>query len=80
MLVPTLVMGVLALMLLYPGCRAGGGQHVQGMNSALLLMLPGNHLLFLSFIVAGEDGKYLRVSSPRGSDCPCFFRKHGVSA
>jgi hypothetical protein len=80
MLIPTVVTGMLALILLWLGCPAGGGQHVQGMKSALLLMLPGGHLLFLAFMVAGEAGKRLRVSSPRRSDCSCFFRRYGVSA
>lgn len=53
MLYPTLFMGALALILLYIGYRQGGGQHVMGMKSALILMVQILPLLFCAFVVAG---------------------------
>ena len=53
MLVPTMVMGVLAFVLLYLGYRAGGGQHLAGTRRAVNMMISILPLLCCAFIVAG---------------------------
>ena len=53
MLIPTIIMGVIAITLLYIGYQKGGGEHILGLKSAgnlLLLIIP---LLIFAFIVAG---------------------------
>ena len=76
MRIRTLVRGVLALIVLWLGCRTSGGEHAGGMKWALFLMLQSIPLLFLSFMVAEEARRHLRVFSPLSSDCPRFFRRH----
>lgn len=53
MLVPTLVMGVLAAVLLIVGYSGGEGQHVSGLKSGLQMTVTILPLLLFAFIVAG---------------------------
>jgi len=53
MLVPTIIMGVLALILLYIGYSKGEGQHITGLKSALNMIIDILPLLIFAFIVAG---------------------------
>ena len=53
MLIPTIVMGLLALILLFIGYSKGQGQHVTGLKLALGTMLQILPLLIFAFIVAG---------------------------
>lgn len=53
MLIPTIIMGVIAVALLYIGYQRGGGAHVIGLKSAGNLLLQILPLLIFAFIVAG---------------------------
>lgn len=53
MLIPTLVMGFLAIVLVIVGWQRGEGQHIAGIKSAALLTLQILPLLLFAFIVAG---------------------------
>ncbi len=53
MLIPTIIMGVLAIVLLYIGYQRGGGEHVVGLKSAGNLLLQILPLLIFAFIVGG---------------------------
>jgi uncharacterized membrane protein YraQ (UPF0718 family) len=53
MIVPTIIMGVLAVVLIYLGYHKGQGQHVNGMKSAVDMTIEILPLLILAFIVAG---------------------------
>ena len=53
MLVPTIVMGVIAIILLIIGYQRGGGEHILGLKSAGNLLLQIAPLLIFAFIVAG---------------------------
>ncbi len=53
MLIPTIIMGVLAIALLYIGYQKGGGEHLVGLKSAGNLLLQITPLLIFAFIVAG---------------------------
>ena len=53
MLVPTIVMGVLAAVLLIAGYARGEGQHLEGMRSALCMTVSVLPLLLFAFVVAG---------------------------
>ena len=53
MLIPTLIMGVIAIALLYSGHQRGGGEHIVGLKSAGNLLLQITPLLILAFIIAG---------------------------
>ena len=53
MLIPTIIMGVIAIALLYIGYQRGGGEHVAGLKSAGKLLLEIIPLLIFAFIVAG---------------------------
>jgi len=53
MLIPTLIMGVIAVALLYIGYQRGGGEHVVGLKSAGNLLLQIIPLLIFAFIVGG---------------------------
>lgn len=53
MLIPTIVMGVLAVILLAIGYYQGQGQHIRGLQSGLTMTLEILPLLILAFIVAG---------------------------
>ncbi len=53
MLIPTIIMGVVAVVLLYIGYQRGGGEHLIGLRSAGNLLLQIIPLLVLAFIAAG---------------------------
>jgi len=53
MLIPTIIMGVLAIALLYIGYQKGGGEHIVGLKSASNLLVQIIPLLIFAFIVAG---------------------------
>ena len=53
MLIPTIIMGVLAIVLLYIGYQKGGGEHILGLKSAGDMVLQIIPLLIFAFIVAG---------------------------
>ncbi len=53
MLIPTIIMGVLAVILLFIGYYKGQGQHISGMRSALNMTVGILPLLVFAFIVAG---------------------------
>jgi len=53
MLVPMIIMGVIAVVLLFIGYQRGGGEHIMGLKSAGNLLLQIAPLLIFAFIVAG---------------------------
>jgi len=53
MLIPTIVMAVLAIVLVYLVYRRGGGEYVIGLKTAGSLLLEITPLLIFAFIVAG---------------------------
>ena len=53
MLIPTIIMGVIALVLLFIGYQKGGGEHILGLKAAGSLLLQIVPLLIFAFIVAG---------------------------
>ncbi|UCF78167.1 MAG: permease [Candidatus Eiseniibacteriota bacterium] len=53
MLVPTIVLGALAIALFFIGYSRGEGQHIVGMKSALRLTIDILPMLAFAFIVAG---------------------------
>ena len=53
MLIPTIIMGVIAIALFYIGYQKGGGEHLVGLKSAGNLLLQIVPLLIFAFIVAG---------------------------
>jgi uncharacterized membrane protein YraQ (UPF0718 family) len=53
MLIPTIIMAVLAIALLYIGYHKGQGEHVTGLKSALNMIVQILPLLVFAFIVAG---------------------------
>jgi uncharacterized protein len=53
MLIPTVVMGTIALILLYVGYQKGGGQHLAGLKITADLLLEITPLLIFTFIIAG---------------------------
>ena len=53
MLIPTIIMGVIAIVLLFIGYQKGGGEHILGLKSAGNLLLQITPLLIFAFIVAG---------------------------
>ncbi len=53
MLVPTIIMGVLAIALLAAGFYKGEGQHVEGLKSAGQMTFEILPLLIFAFIIAG---------------------------
>jgi len=53
MLVPTIIMGVIAVALLTYGWLNGKGQHVTGLHSAARMTLEVLPLLIFAFIIAG---------------------------
>jgi uncharacterized membrane protein YraQ (UPF0718 family) len=53
MLIPTIIMAALAIVLLAIGYSKGEGQHVQGLNSGLKMIVEIIPLLLFAFIVAG---------------------------
>jgi uncharacterized membrane protein YraQ (UPF0718 family) len=53
MIIPTTVMGVLAVTLLFIGYYKGEGQHIVGVKSALAMIVEILPLLVFAFVVAG---------------------------
>ena len=53
MLIPTIIMGVIAIILLFIGYQRGGGEHILGLKTAGNLLLQIAPLLIFAFIVAG---------------------------
>jgi uncharacterized membrane protein YraQ (UPF0718 family) len=53
MLIPTIIMGVLALSLVLIGYFKGGGRHISGLKSAFNMTIKVLPLLIFAFIVAG---------------------------
>ena len=53
MLIPTIVMGVIAIALLVIAYQRGGGEHILGLKSAGNLLLQIIPLLIFAFILAG---------------------------
>jgi len=53
MFVPTLIMGALAIILLFIGYSKGEGQHIMGVKSALNMTVEILPLLVFAFIIAG---------------------------
>ena len=53
MFLPTVIMGVLAVVLLFIGYYKGQGQHITGVRISLNMVLGILPLLFFAFIVAG---------------------------
>ena len=53
MLIPTIVMGVMAIALLIIGYQKGGGEHIIGLKSAGSLLLQITPLLIFAVILAG---------------------------
>jgi len=53
MLIPTIIMGIIAFILLLIAYYRGQGQHIAGIRRALNIMVEIIPLLILSFIVAG---------------------------
>ena len=53
MLIPTIIMGVIAIILLFIGYQKGGGEHILGLKSAGNILLQIIPLLLFALIVAG---------------------------
>ena len=53
MLIPTIIMGVIAIVLLFIGYQKGGGEHILGLKTAGNILLQIVPLLIFAFIVAG---------------------------
>ena len=53
MLIPTIIMGVIAIVLLFIGYQRGGGEHILGLKSAGNLLIQIAPLLIFAFIIAG---------------------------
>lgn len=53
MLVPTVVMGILAIVLVVVGYQKGDGQHVEGLKSAWNMGLAILPMLIFAFVIAG---------------------------
>ncbi len=53
MLLPTIVMGIIAVIMLYIGYQRGGGAHIAGLKITGNLLLEITPLLIFSFIIAG---------------------------
>ena len=53
MLIPTIIMGVIAIVLLFIGYQKGGGEHILGLRTAGSLLIQITPLLICAFILAG---------------------------
>ena len=53
MVTATIIMGVIALVLLFIGYQKGGGEHVAGVKSAMTMVIEIIPLLVFAFIIAG---------------------------
>ena len=52
MLIPTIIMGILAVTLLFIGYNKGQGQHISGIKSSLNMVVQILPMLFFAFIIA----------------------------
>lgn len=62
MLIPTLIMGALALILVYIGYRTGEARHILGLRRGLIMGVEILPMLIFAFIAAGM----IQVLLPRG--------------
>lgn len=62
MLLPTVIMGFLAVILIVIGYKRGGGEHIIGLKSAYEMVIQMLPLLIFGFIVAGM----IQVLLPKG--------------
>jgi uncharacterized membrane protein YraQ (UPF0718 family) len=53
MLIPTIIIGVIAIVLLFIGYQRGGGEHILGLKAAGNMLMENAPLLIFAFIVAG---------------------------
>ena len=53
MLIPTIIMGAIAIVLLFLAYQKGGGEHILGLKSAGNMLLQIAPLLVFAFIIAG---------------------------
>ena len=53
MLVPTIIMGVIAVVLVIIGWQKGHGEHITGLKSAITLTIQIIPLIIFAFIIAG---------------------------
>jgi len=53
MLIPTIIMGTIAIVLLFIGYQKGGGEHILGLKTAGNLLIQIVPLLICAFVVAG---------------------------
>ncbi|HIE30509.1 TPA: hypothetical protein EYP66_24895 [Candidatus Poribacteria bacterium] len=53
MLIPTIIMGLLAVILLFVGYKKGENQHILGLKSSVNMIIQILPLLIFAFIVAG---------------------------
>ncbi len=53
MLIPTIIVGVIAIALLFIGYQKGGGEHIMGLKSTGNLLTQIIPLLIFAFIIAG---------------------------
>lgn len=53
MLIPTIIMGVLAIVVLFLSYQKGGGAHIQGLKTAGNMLIQVVPLLIFAFIIAG---------------------------
>ena len=53
MLIPTIIMGVIAIVLLFIGYQKGGGEHILGLKLGGNILLQIIPLLIFAFIIAG---------------------------
>jgi len=53
MLIPTIIMGLLAIVLIGMGYQRGGGEHITGLKSAAVMTGESLPLLLFAFIAAG---------------------------
>src|SRR4030042_6276715 len=53
MLIPTVIMGIIAIILIVLGYYKGGGQHITGVKTAMNMMISILPLLISALVVAG---------------------------
>ena len=53
MLIPTIVMGVLAIVFVFLGYQKGGGEHILGLKAAGTMLIQLIPLLVCAFVIAG---------------------------
>ena len=58
MLIPTIIMGVIAITLFIIAYQKGQGEHITGMKSALNMIIQISPLLFFALIIAGAHKSF----------------------